>query len=177
MIPVPVTMRPCRMRRLLLLISICAALVRCGESGRARNAGGATGKSHSNRSSRRISSSDWEEAYPYDGEGDDDDDEDDGSNENLSESLFDADYYEGDEEYEYASDSDSQSADTNTGTSSYGFDPGEDEHDIKFEMPSLKSVFSHEKESQDKLSSGKGKGALYDAYNQLHTLAQVRRCV
>jgi GTPase SAR1 family protein len=40
-----------------------------------------------------------------------------------------------------------------------------------FEMPSFQTNMFPSK-NKDGLSSGKGKGALYDAYNQLHTLAQ-----
>ena len=51
-----------------------------------------------------------------------------------------------------------------------------DEEDFKFKMPSLRSAVLDEDDEDeiDQLSLGKGRGALYDAYNQLHTLAQVR---
>jgi hypothetical protein len=84
----------------------------------------------------------------------------------------DAEYYD-DEEYpaDYDDDDDNMDRDDD-GNGGVGFD----EEDFKFEMPSFKSAMAGKGggDITDRLSSGAGKGALYDAYNQLHTLAQVR---
>jgi hypothetical protein len=101
------------------------------------------------RSSRRPSADDWH--APSRDEAD------------IPDILSDAEYYD-DEEYP-ADDDDNMDQD----------DDGSGEDDFKFEMPNFKSAMSGKGgDIKDPLSSGAGKGALYDAYNQLHTLAQVR---
>lgn len=56
-------------------------------------------------------------------------------------------------------------------------DLGLNEEDFKHKMPSLKSAFFGKDSLRDEKryqTSGSGKEALYEAYNQLHSLAQVR---
>jgi hypothetical protein len=105
------------------------------------------------RSSRRPSADDWH--VPSREEVD------------IPDILSDAEYYD-DEEYPADDDDNMDQDDDGSGV-------GFDEEDFKFEMPSFKSAMAGKGgEITDRLSSGAGKGALYDAYNQLHTLAQVR---
>jgi hypothetical protein len=108
------------------------------------------------RSSRRPSADDWHVPQREDAD--------------IPDILSDAEYYDDEEEYPADDDDDDDNMDPDDDGSGVRFD-----EDFKFEMPSFKSAMAGKGgEINDRLSSGAGKGALYDAYNQLHTLAQVR---
>jgi len=135
------------MRQLLLLLSLWGALLSPVEAARPN-------RESSHRSvSRSQPTEEWDAVQP-------DDDV-------FRDSPSDSEYWE-DEEYSEMSNGFEYS----TGSEGYK-DVGPTEEEMKFEMPSLRSAFEGRKHD-DRLSSGTGKGALYDAYNQLHTLAQVR---
>jgi hypothetical protein len=135
------------MRHLLLLAPLVVSLPHLGESKKPSR-----GKSQPHRSSFKydeaLARSRRPSAEDWDAPMRDED--------SLPDILSDAEYFE-DEEYP-ADDRDMDEGD-----------------DVGFEMPSFKSAASDKGgEINDRLSSGVGKEALYDAYNQLHTLAQVR---
>lgn len=153
-----------RRHQLLLAPLLCASLLlRLSESakpGRGKSPNSSNNKPQRSsfstfeekRSTRRPSADDWHVPSREDVD--------------IPDIFSDGEYYE-DEEYPADDDDDNMDQDDGSGV-------GFDEEDFKFEMPSFKSAMADRGgEITDRLSSGAGKGALYDAYNQLHTLAQV----